>query len=116
MAAAARIPLLLVEADRVGWHVEGAERGADHGEPPDQYGDVDIPAAELEAITEMLAAPGGTSTAAVAVRLGKGRTTAHRYLTRLAVAGHAETYGRGRTAGFRATVPADTDRASGDAQ
>jgi hypothetical protein len=68
-----------------------------------QYADVDIPAAELAAITEMLAAPGGTSTAAVAERLGKGRTTAHRYLTRLALAGHAETRGRGRGAGFHAT-------------
>ncbi len=69
-----------------------------------QYADIDIPPAELAAITELLAAPGGTSTAAVAERLGKGRTTAHRYLTRLALAGHAETYGRGRGAGFRATA------------
>ena len=68
-----------------------------------QYADIDIPPGELGAITEMLAAPGGTSTAAVAERLGKGRTTAHRYLTRLALAGHAETYGRGRGSGFRAT-------------
>ena len=91
-----------------------------------QYADIDIPPAELAAITEMLAAPGGTSTAAVAERLGKGRTTAHRYLTRLALAGHAETYGRGRGSGFRATgarpehlhlVPdLPADEAAGDAQ
>jgi hypothetical protein len=69
-----------------------------------QYAGIDIPPAELAMITQMLTAPGGTSTAAVAERLGKGRTTAHRYLTRLAQSGHAETYGRGRGGGFRATT------------
>jgi hypothetical protein len=75
----------------------------------EQYTDVDIPADELAAILAMLDAPGGTSTAAVAERIGKGRTTAHRYLTRLALAGHAETHGRGRGAGFRATGHARPD-------
>lgn len=90
------------------------------------YADIDIPEDELNAVLAMLAAPGGTSTGAVADALGKGRTTAHRYLTRLALAGHAEVRGRGRGAGFHATgtasggahlhlVPPPQDRAAGDA-
>ena len=67
------------------------------------YADIDIPEDELNAVLAMLAAPGGTSTGAVAEALGKGRTTAHRYLTRLALAGHAEVRGRGRGGGFHAT-------------
>jgi hypothetical protein len=102
-----------VDVDPEAWQRVVAERRRQFLE---QYADVDIPADDLTAITEMLAAPGGTSTAAVAVRLGKGRTTAHRYLTRLAVAGHAETFGSGRAAGFRTAVPAGPDQAAGDAQ
>ena len=89
------------------------------------YADIDIPEDELNAILAMLAAPGGTSTGAVADALGKGRTTAHRYLTRLTVAGHAEVRGRGRGAGFHATgtsggahlhlVRPPQDHAAGDA-
>jgi hypothetical protein len=68
-----------------------------------QYADIDIPPAELAAITEMLAAAsGGVSSANVAQALGKSRATAHRYLTRLALAGHAEVRGKGRGAGFHA--------------
>lgn len=71
-----------------------------------QYADIDIPPAELAAITELLAVPGGTSSAVVAERLGKSRATAHRYLTRLALAGHAEVRGKGRGAGFHAAPAA----------
>ena len=68
----------------------------------DQYADIDIPPAELATITELLAVPGGTSSAVVAEALGKSRSTAHRYLTRLTLAGHAELRGKGRGAGFHA--------------
>jgi predicted transcriptional regulator len=43
------------------------------------------------------------SSAALAEALGKSRATAHRYLTRLALAGHAEVRGKGRGAGFHAS-------------
>ena len=71
----------------------------------DAYTDVDIPEDELNAVLAMLAAPGGMSTGAAAEALGLGRTTAHRYLTRLAVAGHAEVRGRGRGAGSTPPAP-----------
>ena len=70
-----------------------------------QYADIDIPPDELATITEMLAA-GAVSSAAVAEALGKSRATAHRYLTRLALAGHAEVRGKGRGAGFHAAAAA----------
>ena len=73
-----------------------------------EYTDIDIPAAELAMITEMLA-DGVVSSAAVAEALGKSRATAHRYLTRLAVAGHAEVRGKGRGAGFHAASAAGSD-------
>ena len=68
-----------------------------------QYADIDIPPDELATITEMLAA-GVVSSAAVAEALGKSRATAHRYLTRIALAGHAEVRGKGRGAGFHAAA------------
>ena len=70
-----------------------------------QYADIDIPPDELATITEMLAA-GAVSSAAVAKALGKSRATAHRYLTRIALAGHAEVRGKGRGAGFHAAAAA----------
>ena len=70
-----------------------------------QYADIDIPPDELATITEMLAA-GAVSSAAVAEALGKSRATAHRYLTRIALAGHAEVRGKGRGAGFHAAAAA----------
>jgi hypothetical protein len=90
------------------------------------YTDVAIPDEHLTAVLAMLAAPGGTSTGAVAGALGVSRTTAHRYLTRLVLAGHAEVRGRGRGAGFHATgttghgghlhlVPPPTGQAASDA-
>jgi hypothetical protein len=92
----------------------------------DTYTDVDIPEERLTTILAMLAAPGGTSTGAVAEALGIGRTTAHRYLTRLVLAGHAKVPGRGRAARFHATgtattgghlhlVPPPADQAASDA-
>jgi hypothetical protein len=90
------------------------------------YADVDIPEDRLSTVLAMLAAPGGTSTGAVSGALGVGRTTAHRYLTRLVLAGHAKVRGRGRDGGFEATgttaagghlrlVPPPTDQAASDA-
>jgi hypothetical protein len=77
-----------------------------------EYTDIDIPATELAMITDMLAA-GAVSSAAVAEALGKSRATAHRYLTRLAAAGHAEVRGRGRGAGFHAAAAAGGGGADG---
>jgi len=68
----------------------------------DAYTDIDIPPDELAAILAMLGDPGGTTSAAVAEATGKSRATAHRYLTRLANAGHAEVRGEGRRSGFYA--------------
>jgi DNA-binding IclR family transcriptional regulator len=45
----------------------------------------------------------------VAEATGKSRATARRYLTRLAVAGHAEVRGKGRAAGFHAATAAGGD-------
>ena len=71
-----------------------------------QYADIDIPPDELAAILAMLAEAGRVSSAAVAEALGTSRATAHRYLTRLALAGHAEVRGKGRGAGFHAAAAA----------
>ena len=79
----------------------------------DAYTDVDIPPDELAAILAMLAAPDGTTSAAVAEATGKSRATAHRYLTRLANAGHAEMRGERRTGRFHATARAGAHAGTG---
>ena len=78
-----------------------------------QYADIDIPPDELAAILAMLAEAGRVSSADVAGALGTSRATAHRYLTRLALAGHAEVRGKGRGAGFHAAAAAGGGGADG---
>ena len=83
---------------------------------------VQIPAEDLPVILAALAFPGGTTSSAVGEAIGKGRSTAHRYLTRLALTGQAEVRGKGRGARFYGTGTAagggdqpPADRAAGDA-
>jgi hypothetical protein len=122
--AAASAPVDVADVDPEVWQQVRAERQRQFLA---EYAGIDIPEAELNAVLSMIAAPGGTSTGKLAEALGIGRTTAHRYLTRLSLAGHAEVRGKGRGAGFHATraaagaggthlhlVPPDDGTASGD--
>jgi hypothetical protein len=71
------------------------------------YGDIDIPPADRNALLRLLADPAGTSAAEAAVVLGKTKSTAHRYLSALRATGTARLDGSGRGSRFRlASSPA----------
>jgi hypothetical protein len=83
------------------------------------YTDVDIPPADLKVIVGLLQARDVVSSQDVADAIRKSRPTAHRYLTRMVQAGHAELIeGRGgRAGGFRAPArPDGQQRRVGDAE
>jgi hypothetical protein len=65
------------------------------------YGDIDIPPADRNALMRLLVDPAGTSAAEAAVVLGKTKSTAHRYLSALRATGAARLDGSGRGSRFR---------------